>query len=166
MKIYIASDHAGFELKKALIPYIGSLETVEDSITYEVVDIGPETFNPEDDYPELIAPCARKVVEEQVLGIVIGSSGQGEAMVANREKGARAAVFYGRVPQAPALEAEGTPGVDGFDIIRVARSHNDANILSLGARFLSLDDAKTAVRVFLETPFSQAARHARRIAEF
>ncbi|MDR3546801.1 MAG: RpiB/LacA/LacB family sugar-phosphate isomerase [Candidatus Pacebacteria bacterium] len=183
MRVYLASDHAGFELKKALIPYIGSLGGAgngaegngEGEGTYEVVDVGPETLDPEDDYPELIAPCAEKVAAEAegragesaaAFGIIIGSSGQGEAMVANRQKGVRAAVFYGRAPQARALEAEGTPGTDPFDVVRVAREHNDANILSLGARFISEDDAKEAVRVFLQTPFSNAARHTRRIAEF
>jgi ribose 5-phosphate isomerase B len=168
MRIYIASDHAGFELKKALIPYIGSLEPLRGQEPYEVLDVGPGTLDPEDDYPKTIAPCAQRVAEDtDSFGIVIGSSGQGEAMVANRQKGARAAVFYGRNSSTPhAIEAEGTIGTDSFEIIRVARRHNDANILSLGARFISEDDAREAVRIFLETPFSDAARHVRRITEF
>ena len=144
MKIYIASDHAGFDLKKALIPYI-------DSLGHEVDDMGAHTLDPEDDYPVFIGPCAQKVAQNNgSFGIILGSSGQGEAMVANREKGVRAAVYYG----------------GNHEVVRLAREHNDANILSLGARFLTEDEAKEAVQMFLETPFSNAPRHARRIGEF
>jgi len=144
MKVYIASDHAGYDLKSQLIPYIGTLG-------HEVIDIGTKHPEPLDDYPDFIAPCAEKVAEDQgSFGIVIGGSGQGEAMVANREKGVRAAEFYG----------------GNFELIKLARQHNDANILSLGARFVSEDEAKEAVKTFLETPFSHEERHERRIAEF
>ena len=144
MRIYIASDHAGFELKSALIPYIGSLG-------HEVEDMGAEKLDPEDDYPVFIGPCAQKVAQDVgSFGIILGGSGQGEAMAANREKGVRAAVYYG----------------GDRSLVSLAREHNDANILSLGARFISEEEGKEAVRVFLETPFSNAARHARRIAEF
>src|SRR5580698_2426816 len=89
MRIYIASDHAGFELKNALIPYIGSLG-------HEVEDMGAAELNPEDDYPQFIGPCAQKIVADTgSFGVILGGSGQGEAMVANRQKGIRAAVFYG-----------------------------------------------------------------------
>ncbi len=129
--------------------------------------MGPLVLDPEDDYPELIAPCAEKVAQNKdSLGIIIGSSGQGEAMVANRQKGIRAAVFYGGAKAPHSFEEEGTSGTDLFDIVRATRLHNDANILSLGARFISEEEAKEAVRIFLETAFSNAARHARRIAEF
>lgn len=142
-KLYLASDHAGYELKRALVPYIGSLG-------HEVVDMGPDTFDPEDDYPDFITPCAQRVVEEKAVGVVIGGSGQGEAMAANRVMGARAALYYGK----------------DLDIVRLAREHNDANILSLGARFLSTDEAMEAVRAFLETPFGGEERHVRRLGKF
>jgi ribose 5-phosphate isomerase B len=142
--VFIASDHAGFDLKSALIPYIGSLG-------YEVEDMGVHVPTPTDDYPEFIAPCAQKVAQNKdSIGIVIGGSGQGEAMVANRQKGIRAAEFYG----------------GNLDLVRLAREHNNANILSLGARFLSENEAKEAVQTFLATPFSNEERHVRRIAEF
>jgi ribose 5-phosphate isomerase B len=161
MRIYLASDHAGFELKKTLIPYIASLEG-----GYDVEDLGPETLDPTDDYPQLIGPCAERVAKGGSLGIIIGSSGQGEAMVANRHDDVRAAVFYGVAHTGQIVEEEGTVSTDPFDIVRVARRHNDANILSLGARFVSEEDAKQAVKIFLETSFSDLERHARRIAEF
>jgi ribose 5-phosphate isomerase B len=143
-KVYIASDHAGFELKHLLIPYIKQLG-------YEVEDVGDATPTPEDDYPDFIIPCAERVASDKgAFGIVIGKSGQGEAMAANRVKGARAAVYYGGSVDIPAL----------------ARHHNDANILSLGAGFLKAEEAHDAVRSFLQTPFSNDERHVRRLAEF
>ncbi|MBI3572281.1 RpiB/LacA/LacB family sugar-phosphate isomerase [Candidatus Kaiserbacteria bacterium] len=143
-KVFIAADHAGFALKKALVPYIGTLG-------YEVQDMGPKTLDPTDDYPDFIIPAAQKVAADaNARGIIIGKSGEGEAMCANRIKGARAAVFYG--------------GAE--DLIQLAREHNDANILSLGADFVSEDEAKRAVKLFLETPFSGDARHIRRLAKF
>ena len=160
-KVFIASDHAGFELKAALIPYMESLQC-------EVEDLGAHEFDHEDDYPVLIAPCAEAVASSEgtALGIVIGSSGQGEAMVANRTPTIRAAVFYGESHAPAALDIEGTPAQDGYDIVRLARMHNGANVLSLGARFITVDQAKQAVDIFLHTPFSTKERHQRRIAEF
>lgn len=148
MTVYLASDHAGFAYKEELRSYIGSLG-------YAVVDLGPYVLDPADDYPDYIAPCAQKVAnEEGSLGIVLGWSGQGEAMVANRTKGVRAAVFYG-----PHAEK-------GYELVTLAREHNNANILSLGAHFLTLEEAKEAVRIFLGTPFSGDERHVRRLAKF
>jgi ribose 5-phosphate isomerase B len=160
-KVFIASDHAGFELKKALVPYLQSLGC-------EVEDFGASELDPEDDYPVLIQPCAEAVAASEgvALGIIIGSSGQGEAMVANRTLGIRAAVFYGESRASSVVDMEGTPAQDGYDIIRLARMHNSANILSLGARFISEEQAKKAVDLFLHTPFSTKERHQRRIAEF
>lgn len=143
-KVYFASDHAGFELKQKLIAYVGGLG-------YEIEDCGTHEFNSEDDYPDFVTPCAKKVAsDESSRGIIIGKSGQGEAMCANREKGIRAAVFYGSQPE----------------IIQLVREHNDANILSLGAQFLDPNQACDAVKQFLETPFSTSPRHARRLAKF
>lgn len=158
-KIFIASDHAGFALKHAIIKHI-------HTFGYEIEDVGAFSLDPEDDYPDFMTPLAKRVAEENAHGIIIGGSGQGEAMCANRIQGVRAAVFYGPMRVITALEAEGGRSEDGFDAVRLPRRHNDANILSIGARFVSEDDAVTAVRVFLETPFSGLPRHARRIAKF
>ena len=140
MKIYLASDHAGFPLKQKLAEFLSGLG-------HEVVDKGPYELNETDDYPDFMTPVAKLVKEDGCMGIIMGGSGQGEAMVANRINGVRSAVYYG-----------GT-----FDIVRLSREHNDANILSLGARFLSEDEAKKAVKLFIETPFSKEERHIRRI---
>lgn len=142
MKIHIASDHAGFELKQRLVAYAHELG-------YEVNDLGPKTFEREDDYPDYIAPVAREVAADpkSSMGIVLGYSGTGEAIVANRFRGVRAANFYG----------------GSMEIIRLSREHNDANVLSLGAGFLNEELAKQAVRLWLETKFTGQARHVRRI---
>jgi ribose 5-phosphate isomerase B len=160
-KIFIATDHAGYALKEALVPYIGTLG-------YEVEDLGAHEATPEDDYPLLIRPCAEAVASSKgsALGIIIGSSGQGEAMVANRTPEIRAAVFYGEICAPGSIDLEGTPSQDGFDIVRMARKHNGANILSLGARFISEETAKKAIEIFLSTSFSSEERHQRRITEF
>src|SRR5262245_51792344 len=123
MKIFIGADHAGFELKQKLIPFLCELG-------HEVEDKGAFKLTPDDDYPDFIIPVAREVAEapDEVRGIVIGGSGQGEAMAANRFKGVRAIVFNGQYEPK-----------DGREIpheIETAREHNNANILSLGARFL------------------------------
>ena len=142
MKVLLASDHAGFELKNALVAFVGLLG-------HEVEDMGPHTLDAQDDYPDFIMPLARRVAEEKCIGIIAGGSGQGEAMAANRIKGVRAAVYYG----------------GSLDIIKLMREHNDANILSLGARFMESGDAENALRTFLDTPFSGDERHVRRIAK-
>lgn len=140
MKIYIASDHAGFYLKKQLIQYLGVKGI-------EVEDCGAFEMDEADDYPDFIILCAQKVSNETgSLGIVIGGSGQGEAIAANKVKGIRAALFYG----------------GNFEIVKFSREHNDTNVLSLGARFLSADDAKKALTIWLETKFDSASRHQRR----
>ncbi len=163
--IFIASDHAGFALKHALAVHLRTSG-------YKVEDVGAHALNPEDDYPDFMTPCARKVAEENARvadsarGIVIGGSGQGEAMCANRVPGIRAAVFYGPMRVTAALDIEGGRSEDGYDAVRLPRRHNNANILSIGARFVSGDEASKAVRIFLETPFSNSPRHARRLAKF
>lgn len=160
MKIYIASDHAGFALKNALMEHV-------QTRGYEVEDMGAFSLNPADDYPDFVVPCAERVsAEPGAYGIIIGGSGQGEAMAANRVKGIRAAVFYGPMRVTETLDVEGGRSEDGFDNIRLARRHNDANILSIGARFVSGEEASLAVRIFLDTQFSASPRHTRRIAKF
>lgn len=160
MQIYLASDHAGFRLKAALIEQLTLLGN-------EVEDLGAHALDPEDDYPDFITPLAKRVAGEPgSLGIVLGGSGQGEAMAANRIPGIRAAVFYGKMRAASTLDAEGGYSEDGFDCVRLPRRHNDANVLSIGARFVSPAEADEAVRVFLSTPFSGDERHVRRIGKF
>ncbi|HYF28764.1 MAG TPA: RpiB/LacA/LacB family sugar-phosphate isomerase, partial [Candidatus Paceibacterota bacterium] len=133
-KVFIASDHAGFELKQELVPYIGTLGG------YDPCDIGAFELDPDDDYPTYILPCARRVAGEPgSLGIVLGASGQGEAMAANRIEGIRCAVFYG-APRGTQTDAGGNE----LDLVASVRAHNDANMLSLGARFITLDEARAA----------------------
>lgn len=159
-KVLIASDHAGFALKEVLIGYVSGLG-------FSLEDLGASVFDKEDDYPDFISPLAKRVaVERDAMGIVIGGSGQGEAMCANRIPGIRAAVFYGSVRAMGAIDADGASGGDGYDVVRLSREHNNANVLSLGARFVSEDAAKEAVRLFLSTAFSSLPRHARRIAKY
>jgi len=143
MKIYIGTDHAGFELKEALVSYL-------HGIGHLVEDMGAYSFDAIDDYPDFIHPVAVAVANEiGSRGIILGGSGQGEAMCANRVKGVRAAVYYG----------------GAVDIVVLSREHNNANILSLGARFIDEDEAKEVVRVWLATAFSSDEKHARRIAK-
>jgi ribose 5-phosphate isomerase B len=157
MKVYLAADHAGFELKNALVEFVRTLG-------HEVEDCGAVSFNKDDDYPEIIGSAARKLSDDAAKGIdsraiVIGGSGQGEAIAANRFKGVRCALYYGAAGMQ--TDAQGKK----LDMIASSREHNDANCLSLGARFLSVDDAKGAVRRWLELPFSAEERHARRIKQ-
>lgn len=160
MKIYFAADHAGYDLKNALVAHAQTLG-------HEIEDLGAHTLEPEDDYPDFMTPCAERVAAEPgSFGILLGGSGQGEAMCANRIQGVRAAVYYGPMRVTHSLDIEGAHSEDGYDAVRLPRRHNDANILSIGARFVSGTEALEAVRVFLETPFSGAERHRRRIAKF
>lgn len=141
MKIYIGADHAGYSLKEKLKVFLKEKG-------YAVEDKGAFELNSKDDYPDFIEPVARAVASdpEHSRGVVIGGSGQGEAMVANRIKGIKAAVYYG----------------GSEEIVKLSREHNDANILSLGARFVSEAGAKKAVELWLSTKFS-GGRHQRRI---
>mgnify|MGYP003395523589 CR=1 FL=1 len=142
--VYFASDHAGFELKSRLIEHVKEMG-------HEVKDFGAHSFSAEDDYPDFVTPCAEAVAaDKSSFGIILGASGQGEAMCANRIKGVRASVFWGGATA----------------LVALTREHNDANILSLGARFIAEEDAYAAVDLFLATPFSNAERHVRRIEKF
>jgi ribose 5-phosphate isomerase B len=142
VKIFIAADHAGFELKKFLVDRLSLAG-------HDVRDLGAKEFKADDDYPDYIGLVGKEVSHSPsgVRGIVIGGSGQGEAICANKFYGVRAAVYYG----------------GNMDIVKLSREHNDANVLSLGARFLSPADALNAVTVWLATPFSGDERHKRRI---
>ena len=140
MKIYIGSDHAGFEMKRELISFLKS--------AHEVYDCGPFEYNHDDDYPDFISTVADHISSDpDARGIVIGFSGQGEAIVANRFPNVRCAVFYGGPKH----------------IVTLSREHNDANMLSLGSNFLTTQEAKQVLELWLNTEFSGEKRHMRRI---
>lgn len=156
MKIYFAADHAGFDLKNELLSFVRELG-------HEAEDCGAYVNDPADDYPEIIARAAQKLSADAAQGVdsravVIGASGQGEAMVANRFKGVRCALYYG----APSREQTDMSGKQ-LDMLASTREHNNANALSLGARFLSTEGAKDALKEWLARPFSGEERHQRRI---
>lgn len=147
--IHLASDHAGFEYKEILKSFLAN-----DG--YEVIDHGPAVYDKNDDYPDFIAPLAKVISEANYpepvegqphLGIILGFSGQGEAMVANRFKGVRAAVYYG----------------GNEEILKLSREHNNSNVLSLAAGLLTIEEVKSAVSLWLSTPFSNKERHIIRI---
>ena len=140
MRVYLGSDHAGFELKAAIIAWLGEAG-------HEAVDCGPASYNPQDDYPVYVLRAARGAIGDPgTLGIVIGGSGNGDQIAANKVPGIRAALAW------------------TAETARLARQHNDANVLSLGARTCSTEDAVSFAKVFVETPFSGEPRHARRLA--
>ena len=140
MKIYIGTDHAGFELKKELKKFLEDLD-------YEVVDMGANEFRAIDDYPDFAFPVAKAVAEdtENRRGIILGGTGIGNGMIANKVKGLRAGIVY-----------------DEYSA-KMSRKHNDANVMSLGARTLSVEKAKKLVKIWLDTPFSNEEKHKRRI---
>lgn len=157
MKIAISTDHTGFEKLQVLAQYITSLG-------HECINYGPQLLDVGDDYPDYIVPAARAVAGGACnMGIIMGGSGQGEAIVANRLKGVRCAVFYGPVMPESESAAEGTQLPDAFEIIRLSRTHNNANMLSLAARFVSTEDMQRAVEIWLSTSYGQEERHQRRI---
>jgi ribose 5-phosphate isomerase B len=140
MRVYLGSDHAGFELKARLVEHLTGLG-------HDATDCGAHTFDPEDDYPPpCITAAARAVADPGSLAVVIGGSGNGEQIAANKVTGVRAALVWSE------------------DTARLARQHNDANVISIGARNHPESDALHFVEVFLDTPFSEGDRHKRRIA--
>ena len=139
MRVYTGSDHAGYELRTHLVTELAAAG-------YEVIDIGPGSYDPEDDYPPYcLVTAARVVADPGSLGVVVGGSGNGEQIAANKVPGVRAALAW------------------NADTARLARAHNDANVVAIGARQHSLDEAIELVKTFLLTPFSRDERHARRI---
>jgi ribose 5-phosphate isomerase B len=146
MKIYLGTDHAGFALKEKIKQWLGEWG-------YDHEDLGAFSYDAEDDYPDFMHKVGEKVSQDpdNNRGIVLGGSGQGEAMVANRHKGVRATVYAARV-----LDLE---------LVKLMREHNDSNVLSLAARFVPEEDAKEVVKTWLEAPFAGEERHVRRIAK-
>lgn len=163
MKIFLATDHAGFEMKEYVKNYL-----IENG--NEVEDCGALSFDPDDDYPKYISIAAKNVSENastqistqantrsteanenpnKCVAIIFGGSGQGEAIVANRHPNVRAIVYT----------------TSNLDLIKLGREHNNANVLSIGARFISNEEAINAVSLFLKTEFATDSRHARRISQ-
>lgn len=144
MKIFLGTDHAGYDLKEKIKEWLAEWG-------YEYEDKGAHSLDPTDDYPDFIHPVAEAVSldSENNRGVILGGSGQGEAMAANRAQGVRAAVYYG----------------GNLDIVRISREHNNSNVLALGARFVEEEEAKQAVKLWLDTPFSEDERHIRRISK-
>lgn len=142
MKILLASDHAGFELKEKIKTYLAAEG-------FDIEDLGAHVFTQGDDYPDIMLPVAMRIVSDPigVKAIIFGKSGNGEAMICNRLPGVRADVYHGK----------------NLEVVRLSRLHNDANILSIGAGFVAEEEAKDAVRLWLSTPFSNEERHIRRI---
>ncbi len=139
MKVYLGADHAGYKLKEKIKSYL-------KNEGYDVKDCGAFSFDKNDDYPDFIAPCAKKVSQDiDAKGIVFGKSGAGECIVANKIKGIRAVW-----------------GVNKTNV-KLSRTHNDANVLSLGSLFVNADFAKELVKIFLQTSFLNEKRHIRRI---
>ncbi|MDT4926395.1 MAG: ribose 5-phosphate isomerase [Pseudonocardiales bacterium] len=139
MRVYLGSDHAGFELKARLIEHVTQLG-------HEAVDCGAHTYDDQDDYPPpCISAGTRMIADPGSLAIVIGGSGNGEQIAANKVKGVRAALVW------------------SDETARLAREHNDANVISLGARNHPDEDMLRFVEIFLSTPFSHNERHQRRI---
>lgn len=160
MKIYLATDHAGYSLKE-------HIKKVLHGKDYDVVDCGAGHLDKDDDFPDFISKAAAGVSydPEHSRGIVFGGSGQAEAMVANKFPHVRCALFYAAVPPIDEADVTGRKSTDPFEMIRLTREHNDANMLSLGARFLTADDVEKIVTLWLETKFSDNERHKRRIAK-
>jgi ribose 5-phosphate isomerase B len=145
MRVHIATDHAGLEFSAELQEHL-----IREG--HEVIDHGPAVFDPLDDYPAFCINAALAVVEDQrsgieALGVVFGGSGNGEQIAANKVEGVRAALVW------------------NHETARLARDHNDANVISIGARQHSIDEAVLFIDTFLRTPFSGEERHARRIAQ-
>src|ERR1035437_3557640 len=141
MKVYLATDHAGFQLKEQIKQYL-------QEQNYQVEDFGAYSFNPNDDYPNFIAKVGGAIENSpESFGIIFGKSGAGEEIVANKFKNVRAVLGFSK------------------DNVKLSRVHNNANVLSLGAEFEDFEKAKELVEIFLKTPFSDDPRHIRRIDE-
>lgn len=141
MRVHLGCDHAGYELNQDLMSWLVELG-------HEPFDHGPTEFDAEDDYPAFcIAAASAVVADPGSMGIVVGGSGNGEQMAANKVNGIRAALVW------------------SDDTAALARQHNDANVISLGFRQHSVDECKRLIKIFLDTPFSGEARHVRRIGQ-
>lgn len=158
MKIYLGTDHAGFELKEKIKSYL--LEK-----GFEVEDCGAFEFNKNDDYPDFIGKVSEKISidPENSRGIIFGGSGQAEMMLANKFKNIRCALFYSTALPIEAADITGRVSVDPYEIIRLTREHNNSNMISIGARFVTDKNALKAIAQWLNEPFLEDERHVRRL---
>ncbi|PRB72282.1 ribose-5-phosphate isomerase [Arthrobacter sp. MYb213] len=145
MRVHIATDHAGLELSDYLVKHLTAKG-------YEMVNHGPKSYDPQDDYPAFCINAAKAVIDDQragvdALGIVLGGSGNGEQMAANKVEGIRAALAW------------------NLDTAKLAREHNNANVIAVGGRQHSVEEAAQLIEAFLAEPFSDDERHVRRIGK-
>jgi len=142
-KIFISGDHAGFKIKEKVILWL-------EKSGYKVKDCGPYEYNKSDDYPDFVMPMSKEVSKNKnYRGIIIAGSGQGEVIASNRIKNIRTAIYYG--------------GISPNKILRLSRAHNNSNVLSLGAFFINEKEIKNAIKIWLNSPFSEDIRHKRRL---
>ncbi len=159
MKIYLATDHAGFKLKEVVKEFLLGQD-------YEVEDCGATTFETHDDYPDFIRKASEKISANPFdRAIIFGGNGQAEALLANKYPHVKAVVFYGPKEPTTTVDATGRVSADPYEMIRLTREHDNSNVLSLAARFLTDDEALEAVKLWLKTPFSEDARHVRRLGK-
>lgn len=158
MKIYLATDHAGFELKEKVNEFL-----LKEG--YEVEDCGAYEFDKNDDFPDFISKAAEAVSKDpdNSKAVVFGSSGQGEAIVANKYPNVRAVVFYAPAIPVHNVDVTGRTSHDPFEMIRLTREHNNANVLSIGAKILAEEDALKAIKLWVDAEFTNEERHVRRI---
>ena len=158
MKIAIGADHAGFDFKEKVKEFL-----IKEG--YSVEDYGAYKFDKDDDYPEFIGKASEAVSKdpEGTRGIIFGRSGQAEAMLANKFRNVRCALFYAPAVPVDAVDVTGRVSTDSFEIIRLTREHNNANVLCLGTEFINFDTAKQLIDIFLNTEFSDEERHIRRL---
>jgi ribose 5-phosphate isomerase B len=160
MKISLTTDHTGLAYDNVFM----ELEKYITELGHKVVNYGPKQLDMEDDYPDFMFPAAEAVARgECEAGIIMGGSGQGEGMAVNRLKGVRCTVFYTPALAKQPIDAEGNMSEDPYEILKLSRQHNHANMLSLSSRFLSLEEMKIAIKTWLETPYSDVDRHIRRV---
>ncbi len=157
MKVFIATDHTGLDIKNKVKDFL------EDK-GHEVEDCGAYELNLDDDYPDFIGKAAEGVSQNpESIGIIFGGSGQGEAMVANKFKNVRCALFYTPAVPVQAIDITGKKSTDPFEMLRLTREHNHANMVSLGVRFLTEDDIFKAVEIFVNAEIAMIERHTRRV---
>ncbi len=157
MKIYLATDHTGVDLKNNVADFL-------KKEGYDVEDCGAYEYDKDDDYPDLIGKAAKNVSENtDDRGIIFGGSGQGEAMVANKFDNVRCALFYTPAVPTQPINIEGKESRDPFEILKLTREHNGANMLSIGFRFIKEEDVFKAIKIWLDTPGPTEERHKRRI---
>lgn len=157
MKIALSTDHAGYERLKKLKEGL-------ELAGYATHDFGPATFNIDDDYPDFIKPACEAVLAGGCeVGIIFGGSGQGEAMSANRFKGIRCTVWYGPSVPIEAINAEGIVSNDPYELLKLSKEHNNANMLSIAGRFVSDTETLKVAILWLNQKFNAEERHQRRI---